>query len=187
MSVQWQWRGLVQTPVKYLLVFRLNAKDGRYRTHNGFEDAVIPLILRLMKSLKRTLVVILFCITVTGLRAQSLSVIVGNIRNSKGYIRVAIYDSKDKFMKQQVATGEVRAVAGQVIIKIANLHDGDYALSVMHDSNNNEKLDTNLIGLPREGFAFSNDAMGTVGPPNFKEASFRIEGPTTHAVKLRYY
>ena len=155
--------------------------------HKGFKDAVIPLFLTPMKFLKGTPVIILFCLIVTGLRAQSLSVIVGNIRSSKGYIRVAVYDSRDKFMKQHVAIGEARAVEGQVIVKIANLRDGDYALSVMHDSNNNEKLDTNLIGLPKEGFAFSNDAMGTVGPPNFKEASFRIEGPTAHAVKLRYF
>jgi len=137
--------------------------------------------------MKTTILLTLFLLPAFLSPAQSLSIIVGNVKNAKGYIRVAVYDSKDKFMKQQVATGEVRAAEGQVVVKIDNLRDGEYALSIMHDSNDNQKLDTNIIGLPREGFAFSNDAMGTVGPPNFKEASFRIQGPTAHAVKLRYY
>ena len=137
--------------------------------------------------MKILLIIFFLQSAVSTICAQSLSVIVGNVKNSKGYIRVAVYNSKETFMKQQVAIGEARATEGQVVVTIDKLRDGDYALSIMHDSNNNEKLDTNLIGLPKEGFAFSNDAMGTVGPPTFKEASFRVQGPTAHAVKLRYY
>ncbi len=137
-----------------------------------------------MKTLLITFLLQSAVITIWG---QSLTVIVGNVKSSKGYVRVAVYGSKDAFMKQHVAIGEVRAVEGQVTVTINSLKDGEYALSIMHDSNNNEKLDTNIIGLPKEGFAFSNDAMGTVGPPSFKEASFRVQGATAHAVKLRYY
>ncbi|MFM7329311.1 MAG: DUF2141 domain-containing protein [Bacteroidota bacterium] len=139
------------------------------------------------RPLRKLMIVLILLYTAAIASGQSLSVIVGNVKNSKGYIRVAVYNSKDTFMKQHVAIGETRAAEGQVTVTIDKLRDGDYALSIMHDSNNNEKLDTNLIGLPREGFAFSNEAMGTVGPPKFKEASFRVQGPTAHAVKLRYY
>ena len=137
--------------------------------------------------MKTGLIITFTFFLVAAIHGQSLSVIVSNVKNSKGYVRVAVYNSKDGFMKKHVAIGEARAAEGQVTVTINKLRDGEYALSVMHDSNNNEKLDTNLIGLPREGFAFSNDAMGTIGPPTFKEASFVVQGPTAHAVRLRYY
>ena len=52
---------------------------------------------------------------------------------------------------------------------------GTYAVSVVHDENSNGKLDTNFIGMPREGVGASNDAKGHMGPPKFSAASFRYE------------
>ena len=43
-----------------------------------------------------------------------------------------------------------------------------------HDENSNEELDTNFIGIPKEGFGFSNDAFGKFGPKKFKEWLFEV-------------
>jgi uncharacterized protein (DUF2141 family) len=45
-------------------------------------------------------------------------------------------------------------------------------VSVVHDENANGKLDTNFVGMPREGVGASNDAKGHMGPPKFNAASF---------------
>jgi uncharacterized protein (DUF2141 family) len=53
---------------------------------------------------------------------------------------------------------------------------GTYAVSVFHDENSNGKLDTNFMGIPREGVGASNDAKGHLGPPKFDAASFHFLG-----------
>ncbi|MBZ0108020.1 MAG: DUF2141 domain-containing protein [Candidatus Scalindua rubra] len=49
---------------------------------------------------------------------------------------------------------------------------GKYALAVIHDENVNGKLDTNWLGIPKEGYGFSNDVKGVLGAPAFSAASF---------------
>jgi uncharacterized protein (DUF2141 family) len=53
---------------------------------------------------------------------------------------------------------------------------GRYAISAFHDENSNGKLDTNFIGMPREGVGASNDAKGHMGPPKFPAAAFQFAG-----------
>jgi uncharacterized protein (DUF2141 family) len=53
---------------------------------------------------------------------------------------------------------------------------GTYAVSVFHDENSNGKLDTNLMGIPREGVGASNGARGHFGPPKFDDAAFHFSG-----------
>lgn len=53
---------------------------------------------------------------------------------------------------------------------------GTYAMAVVHDENMNGKLDANWIGVPTEGYGFSNNAKALLGPPSFSAASFRYDG-----------
>jgi len=53
---------------------------------------------------------------------------------------------------------------------------GVYAVGMIHDENDNHKLDTNWIGIPREGYGTSRDAVGKFGPPSFKDAAFSYGG-----------
>ncbi len=53
---------------------------------------------------------------------------------------------------------------------------GTYALAVIHDENMNGKLETNVLGIPTEGYGFSNDAKGVLGAPSFSAASFLYDG-----------
>jgi uncharacterized protein (DUF2141 family) len=56
------------------------------------------------------------------------------------------------------------------------IEPGTYAIAVYHDENSNGKLDSNFIGIPREGVGFSNNAKGHMGPPKFDAAAFRFSG-----------
>jgi uncharacterized protein (DUF2141 family) len=53
---------------------------------------------------------------------------------------------------------------------------GRYAIAVMHDENSNGKVDTNFMGIPKEGVGASNDAKGMMGPPKFDDAAFDYAG-----------
>ncbi len=53
---------------------------------------------------------------------------------------------------------------------------GTYAIAAAHDENMNGKLDTNALGIPTEGYGFSNDAKGWLSAPSFSAASFLYDG-----------
>jgi uncharacterized protein (DUF2141 family) len=59
---------------------------------------------------------------------------------------------------------------------------------VLHDENENSKMDFNFLGMPLEGYGFSNDASGTFGPPSFEDAAFRLKArPSAVSIKARYF
>jgi uncharacterized protein (DUF2141 family) len=62
-----------------------------------------------------------------------------------------------------------------------------YASAVLHDENQNSKMDFNFLGMPLEGYGFSNDAGALFGPPSFAAASFRLLPRASQiTVKIRY-
>jgi uncharacterized protein (DUF2141 family) len=65
-----------------------------------------------------------------------------------------------------------------------NVPAGTYAVSSFHDENGNNKLDRNSLGVPSEGYGFSNDAQGTAGPPTFSQAQFTVDGKTDKSVEF---
>ncbi|BDW92600.1 hypothetical protein MACH07_14320 [Flagellimonas marinaquae] len=126
-------------------------------------------------SMKRFL--FLFLLPVVGFSQNTLSVQVNNVKSHKGKVNVAVYDSDEGFLSfdQVLKTKSVVADQGSVVLHISDLPSGEYALAVFHDENDNGKLDTNWLGIPKEKVAFSNAKMKTFGPPKYKECAFRMD------------
>jgi len=104
---------------------------------------------------------------------------ISGLRNDKGQMLCALFSSADAFPKKAdkaVARLTVKIAERQATCDFSGVAAGTYAVSVVHDENSNGKLDTNFIGMPREGVGASNDAKGHMGPPKFGAASFRYEG-----------
>ncbi len=59
-------------------------------------------------------------------------------------------------------------------VKFYELDYGTYAVSAFHDENSNKKLDTNWLGLPREGVGVSLNALRPFGSPRFRDAAFEL-------------
>ena len=110
--------------------------------------------------------------------AGDLKLTITDVKDDKGFVLGAIYDSPASFMKPEAATTKFRlkAAAGQVSYVFHNLKPGKYAITVFHDANNNGKLDTNSTGIPIEGYGFSNNAQGVAGPPTAGQAAFDFDG-----------
>jgi len=109
-----------------------------------------------------------------------IHIMVLNIRNSTGTVACALFESSDGFPIEFL-----RYATNIMVIKIRHAHarfdfldipPGTYALAVIHDENMNGKLDTNWLGIPKEGYGFSNDAKATFSAPSFSAASFRYDG-----------
>jgi uncharacterized protein (DUF2141 family) len=137
----------------------------------------------------KTLTIILATIIshFAALAQSQLQVSVENIRATKGTIRVGIFNSEDKFLKDAVE-GKVVKADSRVTVIFENLKPGDYAVSVIHDENENGDLDSNVLGMPTEGFAFGNNAMGLFGPPSFEKAKVTLMNGSTvqQTLKLKY-
>lgn len=121
--------------------------------------------------------------------AGELSVTVTNFEpKAGGQLRAAIYDSPESFDKaaDPIAAVLVRQVVDGSHVAIGPLPPGRYAIRVFQDINGNGKVDTNLFGMPTEPIGFSNDAMGSMGPPSFDAAAVTLgETQAVTAIKLR--
>jgi uncharacterized protein (DUF2141 family) len=78
-------------------------------------------------------------------------------------------------------------VAKVIRCDFEDIPTGTYALAVIHDENMNGKLDTNLLGVPKEGYGFSNDVKAVRGAPTFSDASFRYDGQNLNFTLSLHY
>jgi uncharacterized protein (DUF2141 family) len=115
---------------------------------------------------------------------HNLEVTVSDIKVVKGSIRLALYSNADDFMKKHKAVREVAVSGNTVKVVFENLQPGEYAISCFHDVNDNKKLDSNFMGIPREPYGFSNNARGMFGPPGFDDARFMVNGNTVITIRL---
>ncbi len=104
---------------------------------------------------------------------------IAGLHNDKGQTLCALFSSADDFPKKaEKAVARTSSVISKqhAVCDFPGVAPGTYAVSVIHDENSNGKLDTNFMGIPREGVGASNDARGHFGPPKFDAASFRFSG-----------
>ena len=119
----------------------------------------------------------------------SLTIEVSGVKERKGKLQVALYNSAKDFPETEPYRGEVLNITAdnelQVVFK--DLPPGDYAVAVYHDKNSNGKLDKNLLGIPVEDYGFSNDTRGTrLSAPSFDDAKLRVEGqPVSLQIEVR--
>jgi uncharacterized protein (DUF2141 family) len=85
--------------------------------------------------------------------------------------------AKDKFPKDYLGAIKKTCIkADNTTLKLSftGVAHGIYAVSILHDRNNNKELDRNWIGIPKEPVAISNNAKGTMGPPDFEDAKITV-------------
>lgn len=122
-------------------------------------------------------------------QAIDLQVNIVGLRNAQGQVRVALFDRGDTFPEgdHPLAAARAKAQPGTVTTSLTGLQPGTYAVSVYHDENDNGRMDKNILGVPREGYGFSNDARATGGPPSFAKAAFTLdEEHTVITITLQY-
>ncbi len=107
-------------------------------------------------------------------QAQPVTIEVTGITEARGFILVSAFDKAETWLKRPVQFVRAEAKAGTVSLTMADLPEGDYAFSAIHDLNANNRLDSNAIGIPTEPYGFSNDAAGSFGPPKFEDARVNV-------------
>jgi len=117
-----------------------------------------------------------------------LKIVVPNIDKIEGKIQVSLYNSKDKFIKKgQEYKSQIRNVkSNSETFIFKNLPAGVYAVALYHDENSDGKCNTNLIGIPKEGYGFSQNFKPSLSAPKFDDTKFKLENETEISVKLIY-
>jgi uncharacterized protein (DUF2141 family) len=124
--------------------------------------------------------------SVNAANAANVTVTVKNVASHNGSVRGALCD-KDSFLKVCTFRVGEKATGDTVVLNFKDVPPGHYALNAYHDENDNNKMDRNMIGIPTEGYAFSRDAKGHRGPPQFEDAAFDVkEGTNDISVTLNY-
>jgi uncharacterized protein (DUF2141 family) len=112
-------------------------------------------------------------------QASRMRVEITGLRSDKGQVSCALFSSAKDFPKnydKAVAHAKAEITHGQAFCEFRDIAPGTYAVSVFHDENSNGKLDTNFMGIPREGVGASNNAVGHFGPPKFSAAALQFSG-----------
>tara|TARA_R110002051_G_scaffold115308_1_gene188381 strand:- start:4183 stop:4605 length:423 start_codon:yes stop_codon:yes gene_type:complete len=105
---------------------------------------------------------------------------------STGAVMVALFDSEAAWS----GSAPVRAVrldvsAGQRTITFDDLPAGDYGMKAFHDVNGDGEMNTNPFGMPIEPYAFSNNAVGNMGPARWEQARFTVTGTAAQTISIR--
>lgn len=105
----------------------------------------------------------------------NLIVIVHKIRNHSGQMGFLLFNSKEGFPnhpEKALVSAFIKVVADSIEHTFINIPLGSYAISAFHDENNDKKVNSNFLGIPKEGIGVSNNIKGSFGPPKFDDAKF---------------
>lgn len=120
--------------------------------------------------------------------APSLTVEVRGARNDHGRVRVGLFSRRAHFLDEgfEIATCLTEIHRGVARCDLGDVPVGTYAIAFFHDEDEDGHFGRDWVGLPSEGYGFSNDAPTHLAPPSFDDARFTVAGPTVHVMHVRY-
>ena len=114
-----------------------------------------------------------------------------DIENSTGSVACALFESSagfpSEFLHSATNVMIIKIRKAQARCDFEDIPPGTYAMVVIHDANMNGKLDANMMGIPTEGYGFSNDAKSLIGAPSFSAASFSYDGQNLDLTMSLHY
>ncbi|MBC7390468.1 MAG: DUF2141 domain-containing protein [Opitutaceae bacterium] len=123
--------------------------------------------------------------------AQILEVKVNitNMRSQKGKILLSVFKDSKSFDDEKPYKNFVfdknHLTSGSLTV-ICSLEQGTYGFTLVDDENNSNELDKNMIGMPKEGFGFSNFFLEKLQKPSFDEFKFDLKSNRTIIIKIKY-
>jgi uncharacterized protein (DUF2141 family) len=120
--------------------------------------------------------------------STKLSIQVTGIRSTKGEVAMTLYPNiKQRFLAKGGKFARIRTKAQMATNACFWVPQGTYALAIYHDSNGDRDFNRTLVGLPAEGFGFSNNPETKVGLPPLSAVRFSV-GPAERSisVQMRY-
>lgn len=120
--------------------------------------------------------------------SSKLTINVASVRPATGEVAITIYpDNKRRFLAKGGKLARQRVKAAATVRTCFWLPQGNYAVAVYHDRDGDRDFDRTLVGLPAEGFGFSNDPETKTGLPALAAVRFRVgAGERVMPVQMKY-
>ncbi len=135
----------------------------------------------------KTAFIAIFIALVTGITSaqNTVTIAFSGVEKNSGKIYVSLFNNEKSLKEKQVYLKFEIEPTAENIQKEISLPDGEYFFSAYQDHNGNGKLDTNLMGIPKEKFSFSN--YNAKNPPGgFSRHKVAINNTVTR-VKMQFY
>lgn len=126
---------------------------------------------------KLAISVLLVCTTFFALaqdtKGNTITVVIDNISNNEGKVLLSLHN-QDTFMKGEGIQSTASTIEnGAIKVVFENVTPGEYAIMALHDENDNNRMDFELNGMPKESYGMSGNEM-SFGPPTFADAKFIV-------------
>jgi len=120
--------------------------------------------------------------------ALELRVTITHITPHEGEIRIGLFKDAKHFRdpSHYFIGATLHPKAPSVTYTFTNLPKGTYALSLFHDTNHNGVLDTNLFGIPKEGYGFSQNPKTFLNAPEFDACQFTLFYDHNITIEMQY-
>jgi uncharacterized protein (DUF2141 family) len=134
--------------------------------------------------LKIITIIAFFICSLMSAQNANLTVAVSGLKSNTGMVKVGLYNSEGTFLKTiyKSITSEIKN--NSATVTFVGIPKGEYGISTYQDENSNGILDKNMMGIPSEDFACSNNAKGFMGPPAYEDAKFNINKDSKIDIKF---
>ena len=116
-----------------------------------------------------------------------ITVEVSNFKSTKGVTRICLYNNATAFNGegQPVQCFAAAVKNNKATAVFENVPAGTYAVSLFHDVNNNNKMDVNFVGIPKEGYGASKNKLPFASAPTFADNKFDVGANNTINIEIR--
>jgi len=123
-------------------------------------------------------------------QAQTITLTIEGLRNSQGIVSVGIFKNQEQFAKEKPVKKQLfpktTMKAGLLVVEL-KLEPGNYGFALLDDENKDAKMNYNWIGVPLEGFGFSNYVSSGLSKPEYSDFDFVVKpGENKVHIKMRY-
>ena len=115
-------------------------------------------------------------------QTYQLGIEIIGLRSNNGMIMLQLADQFGNLVNEKM----VPIIQKTCVILITGIKPGKYALKYFHDENRDGHIDTNMIGIPAEGYGYSNNVIGKYGEPPFKDRIFDLTKDTKLVLEPYY-
>jgi len=106
-------------------------------------------------------------------KGQTITVTIDNVKNNKGNVLLGLHDSKTFMRTDALQNAKSKIENNKITVTFTNVKPGEYAIMAVHDENENNRMDYETNGMPKESYGMSNNTM-SFGPPQFADAKFKV-------------
>lgn len=121
---------------------------------------------------------------------QNTHVMISGIRSEKGQIILNVFKNSTDYDQEKVLKKLIfqkNALNGGTMIIDCDLDPGIYGITLIDDENKSGALNKNLIGMPKEGFGFSNFFMEKMKKPDFEDFKVTLKPQNNKiSIKVKY-